>query len=554
MRKLPLIGLIIFIIGLSIYALSSAGFQNHAYRITQYELVEDVNGEYSFDTVSAPDFANQFKPYQHDTIALGITRSVYWFRFTVPMQEAYQLLQINNVNINNLDIFIPTVNGYVHKVGGVRSTLPREILDTTWVFSLTDQCRQNEYLYFRVESTSALRLGVSLWPTNAFISENFLKNIGFGLFYGVILAMLCLNLFSFFILKDRTYLFYVLYISLMLIYQLQVHGHFRWLFTTPYVIYNAIFWLCLGAAYIAAILFTCSFLQVRLQTKPWNKILGVLVTLAIAQGILGALQFNIAANQIAHALGFIEPFVIMSLAVIRLRQGFRSAKYYLLAWGILSTGIIVWALSAYIPGMTFAVNYLLVTTAAESILLTCALADRFRNLRMQAKYAQYYRDLSLTDELTGLYNKRYLKEKCRQEVDLALQNKTPLSLMIIDVDHFKNYNDRHGHLAGDQVLSHLGQILLNLLEETQLAFRFGGEEYVILLPDTTCDKALLLAEKIRAVVQAEKVRIGANVTGITVSIGISELQSDDTYDKLFQRMDKALYTAKETGRNRVIYA
>lgn len=554
MRKLASIGLIILIISLSIYALSSLGFQNNAYRVTQYEFVEDVNGEYTFDAVSAPNFSSQFKSYRHDTIALGITHSVYWFRFTVPIQEAYQLLQMNNVNINNIDVYIPTANGYVHKEGGVYSVQPREILDTTWVFSLTDQYRQNDYLYFRLESTSALRLGVSLWPTNAFISENFLKNIGFGLFYGVIIAMLCLNLFSFFILKDRTYLFYVLYISLMLIYQLQVHGHFRWLFPTPYVIYNAIFWLCLGAAYIAAILFTCSFLQVRRQAKPWNSILGLLIALAITQGLLGALQFNIAANQLAHALGLIEPFVIMSLAVIRLRQGFRSAKYYLLAWGILSSGIIVWALSAYIPGMTFAVNYLLITTAAESILLTCALADRFRNLRMQAKYAQYYRDLSLTDELTGLYNKRYLKEKCRQEVALALHNETPLSLMIIDVDHFKNYNDCHGHLAGDQVLSHLGQILLNLLDENQLAFRFGGEEYVILLPDTTCEKALLLAENIRSVVQEEKVRIGTDITNITVSIGISELQSDDTYDKLFQRMDEALYAAKEAGRNRVVYA
>lgn len=554
MRKFFFAGFIIVIIFLSAAVFSTRNSTDQAYRVIQYEFLEDANSDYSFETVSSANFTSRFTPYPYNTIALGITRSAYWFRIPTPSNPAYHLIQFNNANINNIDVFIPSDNGYVHKAGGVNSPAARDIWDTTLVFSLNDHYQQNSYLYFRLESTSALRLGVAFWSTDAFISDAFAKNIGFGGFYGILLAMLFLNLFSFFILRDKAYFFYVLYIGFMLVYQLQVQGHFRWLLNIPYPTYNAFFWVCLALAYIAAIFFTCSFLQVHRQTPRWNKVMGFLIGLAILQGALGMSGANIPANQLAHILGLAEPLVIMALAITKLRQGFEPAKYFLLAWGVLSTGIIIWALSAYIPGMTLAVNFLLVATATESILLTFALADRFRSLRQQAKHAQYYRDLSLTDELTGLYNKRYLKEKFKQEIDFALRNDKPLSLMIIDVDHFKEYNDRHGHLAGDQVLNHLGGILLNNLDDAQVAFRFGGEEYVILLPETNCDQAMIIAENLRLIIQNEKIVINSKATAITVSIGVSELRKDDNYNKLFQRMDEALYVAKSTGRNRIVYA
>lgn len=530
--------------------------------------MEDPNGQFSLDEILSPAHNDRFKPYPQEVIALGITKSVYWFRLRLPPDRLLpqQLLQFNNPNIDRLDVFFPVESNttsspiyYLPKSGGVRTLSDREIWDNTWVFALPSQYRVDAPIYFRLESTSALRLPILLWKNNDFISNAFLRNLGFGLFYGILLALMLFQCFVYFVLRDKSYLFYVIYISSMLFYQFQVHGHFKLWSNLPYPVYNSIFWFGLTSAFIASILFTWSFLQVHSEDAPWNKILPALVILALLQGSLGILGYNIAANQLAHALGLGGPIVIMTLAVSRLRQGFHPAKYFLLSWGTLTVGIIIWVLAAYLPDTISSVNFLLIATAAEAILLSFALADRVKTLRLRemalTKHMAYYRDLSSNDELTGLYNRRHLKKELQKTLAAAKQAGTPLCLLVMDVDHFKMYNDRHGHWEGDQVLMRLGKLLRNVLDVTQPAFRYGGEEFVVLLPNTTCDIALPISENLRQLIQKEVFTPPLDGTAtVTVSIGIGELHPGDSSDKLFQRADEALYKAKSSGRNRVVCA
>lgn len=550
-------------------AYASQKSEHSAYPITTFELIEDVRGEYDFAAISSPVFANQFKQYPHQIISLGITKSIYWLRFQLPPNNpgaitAGQILEFGNPNIDKIDLFIPVNDnsavdgvGYLAKSVGVsRPAANRDVLDNSWVFSIPDQYRQDQFLYLRLESSSALRLPVVLWRDNSFHTEAFLKNIGFGIFYGILLAMFFYNLFIYFILRDKSYLCYVLYIGFMLLYQFQVHGHLKLWLDIAYQSYNAIFWVWLTAAFLASIYFTHYFLQVKFNSL-WNKTRAVLVAAALVQGCWGFFGYTIWANQLAHGLGLVGPIVYMALAGWRLRQGFRPARYYLLAWGVLAVGIVVWAMAAYIPDTFTAVNYLLVATACESILLSFALSERFKTLRLKEmvlkKHMKYYRNLSLTDELTGLYNKRYFTMVMEQKMDAALEGGRLLTLMIIDIDHFKIYNDRYGHLHGDQVLSRLAQVLLSVLEQSQMAFRYGGEEFVVLLPGSNCEAAVQIADSIRGQLQAEAfVPAGDATVTITASIGVAELRQDDTPDRLFQRADVALYKAKAAGRNQVV--
>lgn len=571
---------VLFVLLVALVSIISGGVFNSVYAgeqsrhslypITDFQVLEDTSGQYTIDTVSSTGFISRFNQYPYQVISLGISKSVYWIRFQLPPNEpqtmtASQLLQLKNPNIDKIDLFIPVADQnttaglqYLTRAVGVsRPAANRDVLDNTWVFSIPDQYCQGQFLYLRLESSSALRLPVVLWRDNSFITEAFLKNIGFGVFYGILLAMLFFNLFIFFVLRDKAYLFYVLYISFMLLYQFQVHGYLRLWLDIAYELYNAVFWIWLAAAFISSIYFTHYFLQIRRANILWHKIRTVLVVIALLQGILGVCGYNIWANQLAHGLGLAGPLVIMVLAVFRLRQGFRPARFYLLAWGVLSVGIVIWVLAAYIPDTFSAVNYLLVATACESILLSFALADRFKTLRLKqaalTKNVQYYRDLSLTDELTGLYNKRYLIKLLGQEVAGALQEGRQLTLMVIDIDHFKMYNDSYGHWQGDQVLIRLGNLLLNELEKWQPAFRYGGEEFVVLLPNTGCDTAVVIADNIREKIQAEKFVLSPNVTvTVTASIGLAELTCHDNAERLFQRADEALYKAKAAGRNQVV--
>ncbi|MCE5285845.1 MAG: sensor domain-containing diguanylate cyclase [Pelosinus sp.] len=538
---------------------------NDAYSMTDFELFEDANGEYDFAAISSAVFTNQFQHYTKRPISLGISKSVFWLRFPLPPNDnsegaAKQLLQLNNPSINKIDVFIPVaddssakIHYLIKQLGVNRPSANRDIMDNSWLVSIPHQYVQGQYIYLRLESISLLRLPIMVWPDNSFMSAAFAKNLSYGVFYGVLIAMFLYNLFIFFVLRDKTYLFYVLYIAFMFLYQFQTHGHLKLWLDLAYPVYNALFWICLAASFISSIFFTCSFLQVHIDEALWYKIMAALVGIALLQGGLGICGYSLWANQIARGLGIIEPLVIIALAIFRLRQGFRPARYYLLAWGVLSLGILAWIL---VPNRTAAATILAIATASEAILLSLALSARFKILRLKemtlTHHMHYYRDLSLTDELTGLYNRRYLKNKLGHELAKSLRDDKRLALLILDIDYFKEYNDSYGHWQGDQVLIRLGKVLLNILDCSQLAFRYGGEEFVVLLPNCSDDAAAAIAEDIRSEFQEEKFAPAAHgLVQVTVSIGLTILKPNDTVEVLFQRADKALYKAKDSGRNQV---
>lgn len=539
--------------------------------VNDVEFFADDDGRYDFETVSAPAFAAAFQPYPHRTISLGITKTVYWLRFRIPPRESgetaadSQFFQLDNPNIDRIDLYVPqakaAVSGapYLAKAVGVsRPAANREIWDNTWVFFVPSDYRQEQYWYLRLESSSALRMSAKLWRGNTFFTEALYKNMGFGLFYGILTAMLLFNLFTFFVLRDKAYFYYVLYLAFMLLYQLQVHGYLRLWLDLPYRLYNAVFWLWLAGAFMAAICFTGKFLQLSRADAFWRRSREILMATALLQGALGVWGYNIPANQIAHVLGLAGPLLFMTLAVASYRRGFRPARYYIIAWGVLMAGIVTWVLAAYLPALTAAENYLLTATAAETILLSFALGDRVKILlgkeAVLQQNVQYYQGLSMTDELTCLYNRRYLARKMEENIAVAKQREMPLTLMLIDLDHFKFYNDQYGHMEGDKVLIRLGEVLLRVLDASQPAFRFGGEEFVVILPDMNCRDALQVADRIQRNLRDEVFSPAADVrVTVTVSIGIAELRwPNDSAESLFRRADEAMYKAKADGRNRAV--
>lgn len=164
----------------------------------------------------------------------------------------------------------------------------------------------------------------------------------------------------------------------------------------------------------------------------------------------------------------------------------------------------------------------------------------------------------LTDALTSLHNRRYLERRLNEEVSRAQRYKQPLSCLFIDADHFKQVNDNYGHAAGDAVLRELALRVKECLRASDVATRFGGEEFALLLPQTGAKEAVHLAERIRERIERHPISIGNNKSiAITISIGVSKLPlGSGDYDGsqgeiLIDEADKALYQAKQRGRNRV---
>jgi two-component system cell cycle response regulator len=163
-------------------------------------------------------------------------------------------------------------------------------------------------------------------------------------------------------------------------------------------------------------------------------------------------------------------------------------------------------------------------------------------------------ELAVTDALTGLFNRRYLETHAKALAEQANTAGSPLSVLIVDIDHFKSVNDMHGHAAGDSVLREFAQRLRRSTRGVDLVCRMGGEEFIVVMPDTPLWRARQIAERLRSGVAAEPFRVNAaaQIT-VTASVGLATLETaGEGMDALFSRADQALYAAKREGRNRVV--
>lgn len=161
--------------------------------------------------------------------------------------------------------------------------------------------------------------------------------------------------------------------------------------------------------------------------------------------------------------------------------------------------------------------------------------------------------VAMTDQLTSLNNRRCFEDEVLKHLHQHIQNGSPSSMLLIDIDHFKQFNDSHGHLVGDKVLAYVAMALKQTVKGSDFVARYGGEEFVILLPNTNNSQALIVAEQVRKTISERKLTIGKgkklSLGSITVSVGVSSLNISDDRESYFVRADEALYRAKSSGRN-----
>ncbi|MDT8403725.1 GGDEF domain-containing protein [Sulfuriflexus sp.] len=182
--------------------------------------------------------------------------------------------------------------------------------------------------------------------------------------------------------------------------------------------------------------------------------------------------------------------------------------------------------------------------------LLCLLVYPLRNALLYKSALQQ----AMRDTLTGTLNRAAYDTMLAKEIDIARRHDTPLSLLVLDIDHFKKINDTYGHAMGDNALKAMVKRINSKIRSSDILFRYGGEEFTIVLNNTGIDGARLLAERIREAIE-EMVYINNDVSmRFTVSIGISTLTRSESGDSLFDRADKALYKAKRSGRNQVLFA
>jgi diguanylate cyclase (GGDEF)-like protein len=178
--------------------------------------------------------------------------------------------------------------------------------------------------------------------------------------------------------------------------------------------------------------------------------------------------------------------------------------------------------------------------------------DKWTQLQQARADREKLERLATFDSLTGLYNRRAVLGKLHELINFANRYKEDFSLSMLDIDHFKMVNDHYGHLTGDEVLEEIAVLIRRNIRETDIVGRYGGEEFIIILPKTNLSSAWVVAERLRSIIEKAEMKDSAgNVFAITVSQGLVAWERDEDAASLISRSDEALYKAKEKGRNRV---
>lgn len=559
------------------------------------DFVEDPTGQRTFDQMLRDD-ASPWQPVGGEAFNRGYSPSAWWLRLRLQSQmteSSKRLLEIAYAVLDHVDVAVVYADGRVerHQMGDKRPFRMRPVKHRYFIVPLRMPPGEQVTVYLRLRSSSAIQAPMTLWDEGEFFNFNNTRIMIHGLYFGTMLVIVLFNLLIFLGLSERVYLYYVGYVSSMAIFMAGLGGHaFQYLWPTLTQWNDRAIIVSLAGVVAFGLLFTRSFLNLARYSLLLDRLARICTGLGfgmMASAFILSYKFNIATliplASAACLLGLV-------MGGYTWKRGEPTAKYYCIAWIAMLSGGIVLALSKFnlLPANTFTEHAVQIGSALEVVLLSFALAERInveRRLRYEAQSValdtqmkvneileqrvqqrteeleqlnRRLQELSDTDQLTGLYNRRYLDGLIEAEWARSRRYGHHLSVLLIDVDHFKQVNDVHGHLTGDRCLQVLaGCIKGGLRQMTDHATRYGGEEFCVVLPETDLDGAGVVAERIRAKVEATPVVDNGLVLKITVSIGVACAPTGhrlQTVDQLMQMADGALYRSKSDGRNRVTAA
>lgn len=532
----------------------------------------------------------KWKPAHGRDLVFSHTSSVYWVHLDVRNSGAERAVWYLKLNYPLLDevTFWQTANDTTETIatGDQRPFASRAVDYRYFLLPVTLDGGETRSLTLRVHSNGALNVPLSFETAAEVISGSNHLTLTHGLFYGALLVFAVFNLLLFFSSGTGYYFYNAFYLAALGLFLFAMGGFANQYFWPDNASFaNTSIPLSLSLCALAMILFGRSFLEIDKGTIPETVLKG---QAWFCIGFL-ALALILPYNKTILLNTVLALTVISSLfmiAAIRWQQGYQPAMWYLLAWLIMLVGGLIYALAAFGYLTDFLAREALMQSAVggQVILLNYAMVQRWRLLsqklldvehsaRTELEFKVHERTaqlrntmrelekanrklstMSLNDALTGLHNRRHLDNIFPELCAEARRTGHPLTLALVDADHFKNINDTWGHGFGDTCLQFIAEILTRHVKRPRdVAIRFGGEEFALLLPGTSATGArkvfsALLADIANTPVLAPD---GTEVR-MTLSAGIASLGPGEDQSQLFERADEALYRAKSEGRNRAL--
>jgi diguanylate cyclase (GGDEF)-like protein len=568
----------------------------------QIQLLEDVGSQLTIADMADPAVQSRFNP-ANGRASVGQSRNPWWIKVTLqrtPDAPSQWWLEVSSVTLLDLRLYLPNENGDWQARESGELVAHHEGRDHDFrhmLFKLPPLNQEPLTFYLRSYDPAGNSFPMRAWRLDHLTQTAAEENLALGVVYGIIAALLLYNLFIFISLRDSAYFWYVLTTAGALLMILSMSGHgFQYLWPDSPVP----FWLdriTLPSLWgFCACRFTQSLLQTRSHVRWAHHLLSfacACYVLAVSLDALG--QRHIAAWLIA-LLSLTSIPAALGSALIRWRQGYFPALLYLCGYGLVlgSISLALMRATGLVQPATWNTYVFPLSVAAESILFSFALAYRIQTLKQERAKAQEQADREKTarlaqmqgsaddlqnavklrtaelaqanlklcererelqhaafhDPLTELPNRRYLVEHCEAALAQAKRHNQAVALLLIDLDHFKPINDRHGHDAGDQMLQAIAQRLREHVRAGDAVARLGGDEFAVLICGADAEEhARDIARRLLAEL-AQPVSYRTERLTVTISIGAALYpQHAHNFTCLYKAADEMLYKVKARGRS-----
>lgn len=562
-KRLIMVGLILFAVvaSTSAYSLTPIDLAHGPEQFNLIEFAEVLAGADEDLTLDgAMDLAaqNRFVKLSTDYLAFPRFDYVIWLRFRIgdidkkgSTRDREWLVGLGSALFSEADLYVPPREKpfNVHRDSRLQMLL------------LPDGLEKDQVVYLRLKNNIQFVAAPQLITHQAHHRSEWVDFLLFGMFYGAILAVLLFNLYLSISVKEKTYLLFALFLGSSLGWQFCIFGHLDLYTDIELSTSMKIQMFFAGCSYLWASLFNRSFLDLKSNAPKLDK---VLILLAAVSLVVTALTPFISISQATKSTVLIQlvlTAVSVPAGILRVRQGFRPGMFFLLVYiiSLLNTILYILVFSGVAVDIpAFYIHHSIAfTIAATAVLLSFAQGSRMAALKEQARLSEarkeQFKQLSITDQLTGLFNKRWFDEKLDETVEEAHRVTSSLSLLMMDVDHFKKFNDTFGHPAGDVVLETLGAIVRDQVRSADVACRYGGEEFAVILPSANDQVARRIAERIRTTFKDHTFKpTEGTETRATISVGVAVLEPGEDRKTLLSRADKALYRAKSSGRDQTV--
>lgn len=487
----------------------------------------------------------------------GIGSQPVWIAFTVHNPTPGKILRrllVENSWLDEIEVYFlhgGKIAGQYH-TGDRYPSLQRPVQHRFFAFDHAFVSGTST-VFIRVQTPDPLMLPIYLMSKNAAQTRQALQGYSYGFVYGFIIALALYNAILFFSLRNVRYLYYSIYLLFFLVLNISYSGHgYRWLWSESA---DWQIWLnpVLMVAYaFAGLLFATRFLETRRNFPRVHRAIGyMLVVVAVSLGSLIAINSHVGALYLAFSFMFVFTSIMLFLGAISLYSGFKPAKYFLLASVSAMIGVSVTALAVWggIPYNAWTYRAAEIGMLIDSVLLAMALADQFRISQEEKLLAE---KLAKVDPLTGMNNRRAFYDATRATWSTAVRHDRDIAVILMDIDHFKRINDSYGHANGDKVLIKIARFLLASARDGDILARWGGEEFILFLPETDVEEATSIAERLRKAIKNVHIAINDESIVISASFGVAcKTTRSLNLDEVISLADAQLYRAKHEGRDRV---